>query len=127
MAKRITKRQLLGLKLASLDDAEVQEVLDYLAVIETLRRPTDCILRPTGRHRRVARRGPGKQASSSGLRMGSNAAARRASRVGHSGASNMKTASQVRYSVFILILIIGLFWLSAHFCFVFQFRRLPGR
>jgi hypothetical protein len=39
MAKRITKRQLLGLKLASLSDAEVQEVLDYLAVIETLRRP----------------------------------------------------------------------------------------
>jgi hypothetical protein len=39
MAKRITKRQLLGIKLASLDDAEVQEVLDYLAVIETLRRP----------------------------------------------------------------------------------------
>ena len=39
MAKRITNRQLLGLKLASLDDAEVQEVLDYVAVIETLRRP----------------------------------------------------------------------------------------
>ena len=39
MAKRISKRQLLGLKLASLDDAEVQEVLDYLGVIETLRRP----------------------------------------------------------------------------------------
>jgi hypothetical protein len=39
MAKRMTKRQLLGLKLASLNDAEVQEVLDYLAVIETLRRP----------------------------------------------------------------------------------------
>lgn len=39
MAKRITKRQLLGLKFASLTDAEVQEVLDYLAVIETLRRP----------------------------------------------------------------------------------------
>ena len=39
MAKRITKRQLLGLKLASLDDSEVQEVLDYLSVIETLRRP----------------------------------------------------------------------------------------
>jgi len=38
MAKRITKRQLLGLKLESLDDVEVQEVLDYLAVIETLRR-----------------------------------------------------------------------------------------
>ena len=40
MTKRITKRQLLGLKLASLDDAEVQEVLDYLSVIETLRRPS---------------------------------------------------------------------------------------
>lgn len=39
MAKRITKRQLLGLKLAALEDAEVQEVLDYLAVIETSRRP----------------------------------------------------------------------------------------
>jgi len=39
MAKRITKRQLLGSKLASLDDSEVQEVLDYLTVIETLRRP----------------------------------------------------------------------------------------
>jgi hypothetical protein len=39
MAKRITKRQVLELKLASLNDAEVQEVLDYLAVIETLRRP----------------------------------------------------------------------------------------
>jgi len=39
MAKRTTNRQLLGLKLASLDDAEVQEVLDYVAVIETLRRP----------------------------------------------------------------------------------------
>ena len=39
MAKRITKRQLLELKVASLSEAEVQEVLDYLAVIETLRRP----------------------------------------------------------------------------------------
>ena len=39
MAKRMTKRQLLGIKLASLNDAEVEEVLDYLAVIETLRRP----------------------------------------------------------------------------------------
>ena len=38
MAKRITKRQLLGMKLESLDDVEVQEVLDYLTVIETLRR-----------------------------------------------------------------------------------------
>lgn len=40
MAKRMTKRQLLGLKVASLDDAEVQELLDYVTVIETLRRPT---------------------------------------------------------------------------------------
>jgi hypothetical protein len=39
MAKRMTKRQLLGLKLASLDDAEVQEVLDYLAVMEKFRGP----------------------------------------------------------------------------------------
>ncbi|HYJ88294.1 MAG TPA: hypothetical protein VEW46_19675 [Pyrinomonadaceae bacterium] len=39
MAKRLTKRQLLGVKLASLDDAEVQQVLDYLTVIEALRRP----------------------------------------------------------------------------------------
>ncbi len=38
MAKRITKRQLLGLKLESLNDVEVQEVLDYLTGIETLRR-----------------------------------------------------------------------------------------
>lgn len=38
MAKRITKRQLLGLKLESLDEGEVQEVLDYLTVIESLRR-----------------------------------------------------------------------------------------
>ena len=38
MAKRITKRQLLGMKLESLDDVEVQEVLDNLTVIETLRR-----------------------------------------------------------------------------------------
>lgn len=37
MAKRITKRQLLGLKLESLDDSEVQEVLDFLIVIEKLR------------------------------------------------------------------------------------------
>ena len=39
MAKRITNRQLLGVKLAALDDAEIQEVLDYVTVIETLRRP----------------------------------------------------------------------------------------
>jgi hypothetical protein len=39
MAKRITNRQLLGIKLASLDDGEVQELLDYLAAIEMLRRP----------------------------------------------------------------------------------------
>lgn len=38
MAKRITKRQLLELRLESLDDGEVQELLDYLAVIESLRR-----------------------------------------------------------------------------------------
>jgi hypothetical protein len=39
MAKRTAKRQLLSLKLAALDDAEVQEVLDYVAAIESLHRP----------------------------------------------------------------------------------------
>ncbi|MCM3873085.1 MAG: hypothetical protein ND895_20575 [Pyrinomonadaceae bacterium] len=39
MARRITKRQLLDIKLASLDDAEVQDVLDYLALMENRRRP----------------------------------------------------------------------------------------
>jgi hypothetical protein len=39
MAKRISKRQLLGAKLASLDDGEVQQVLDFMATIERLRRP----------------------------------------------------------------------------------------
>jgi hypothetical protein len=41
MAKRITQRQLLGLKVAQLDDAEVRQVLDYLTVIESLRNPVN--------------------------------------------------------------------------------------
>lgn len=38
MAKRITERQRLALKLDSLNDAEVNEVLDYISVMETMRR-----------------------------------------------------------------------------------------
>jgi hypothetical protein len=38
MAKRLTQRQLLSLKLESLTDAEVQELLDYVAIMESMRR-----------------------------------------------------------------------------------------
>jgi hypothetical protein len=38
MAKRITERQRLALKLDSLNDAEVNEVLDYISIMETMRR-----------------------------------------------------------------------------------------
>lgn len=38
MAKRITERQRLALKLDSLNDAEVNEVLDYIAIMESMRR-----------------------------------------------------------------------------------------
>ena len=40
MAKRLTPRQLLSLKLDSLTDSEVQELLDYVAVMEQMRRAT---------------------------------------------------------------------------------------
>jgi hypothetical protein len=40
MAKRLTERQRLALKLDSLNDAEVNEVLDYIAIMETMRRAT---------------------------------------------------------------------------------------
>ncbi len=40
MAKRITERQRLALKLDSLNDAEVNEVLDYISIMETMRRAT---------------------------------------------------------------------------------------
>ncbi|MBC7911684.1 MAG: hypothetical protein H7Y30_14355 [Pyrinomonadaceae bacterium] len=38
MAKRITERQRLALKLDALNDSEVGEVLDYIQIMETMRR-----------------------------------------------------------------------------------------
>jgi hypothetical protein len=38
MAKRLTGRQLLALKLDSLTDSEIQELLDYLSIMESMRR-----------------------------------------------------------------------------------------
>lgn len=40
MAKRITERQRLAVKLDSLNDSEVQEVLDYISIMESMRRST---------------------------------------------------------------------------------------
>ena len=38
MAKRLTQRQRLTLKLDSLTDSEVQELLDYVSIMESMRR-----------------------------------------------------------------------------------------
>ncbi len=38
MAKRITERQRLAFRLDSLNDSEVKEVLDYISIIESMRR-----------------------------------------------------------------------------------------
>jgi hypothetical protein len=40
MAKRITERQRLALKLEHLSDTEVNEVLDYISIMESMRRAT---------------------------------------------------------------------------------------
>ncbi|HZH32028.1 MAG TPA: hypothetical protein VEY11_14780 [Pyrinomonadaceae bacterium] len=40
MAKRITERQRLAFKLESLNDTEVKEVLDYISIMESMRRAT---------------------------------------------------------------------------------------
>ncbi len=40
MAKRMTERQLLALKLDALNDSEVREVLDYISIMESMRRST---------------------------------------------------------------------------------------
>lgn len=40
MAKRITERQRLAFKLVSLTDNEVKEVLDYISIMESMRRAT---------------------------------------------------------------------------------------
>ncbi|HJR05928.1 MAG TPA: hypothetical protein VJ842_01425 [Pyrinomonadaceae bacterium] len=41
MAKRITERQRLAFKLESLTDNEVKEVLDYISIMESMRRATN--------------------------------------------------------------------------------------
>ena len=38
MAKRLNERQRLALKLDALNDAEVKEVLDYISIMESMRR-----------------------------------------------------------------------------------------
>lgn len=38
MAKRITERQRLAFKLDALTDTEVKEVLDYISIMESMRR-----------------------------------------------------------------------------------------
>ncbi len=38
MARRITERQRLALKLEHLSDTEVHEVLDYISIMESMRR-----------------------------------------------------------------------------------------
>ena len=40
MARRITERQRLALKLEHLSDNEVHEVLDYISIMESMRRAT---------------------------------------------------------------------------------------
>lgn len=40
MAKRLTERQRLALKLDLLNDSEVNEVLDYISIMESMRRAT---------------------------------------------------------------------------------------
>lgn len=40
MAKRITERQRLALKLDALNDSEVREVLEYISIMESMRRAT---------------------------------------------------------------------------------------
>jgi hypothetical protein len=38
MAKRLSQRQFLALKIDSLTESEVQEVLDYIAIMESMRK-----------------------------------------------------------------------------------------
>jgi hypothetical protein len=38
MARRLTQRQLLSLKLDALTDSEVNELLEYISIMETMRR-----------------------------------------------------------------------------------------
>ena len=41
MARRITERQRLALKLEHLSETEVHEVLDYISIMESMRRATN--------------------------------------------------------------------------------------
>ena len=41
MARRITERQRLALKLEHLSESEVHEVLDYISIMESMRRARD--------------------------------------------------------------------------------------
>jgi len=41
MVKRITERQRLAFKLESLTDTEVKEVLDYISIMESMRRASN--------------------------------------------------------------------------------------
>lgn len=41
MAKRITERQRLALKLDNLNDSEVKEVLEYISIMESMRRASN--------------------------------------------------------------------------------------
>jgi hypothetical protein len=43
MAKRITERQRLALKLEHLSEAEVHEVLDYISIMESMRRAASSV------------------------------------------------------------------------------------
>ena len=43
MAKRITERQRLALKLEHLSDMEVNEVLDYISIMESMRRSASLV------------------------------------------------------------------------------------
>ena len=43
MAKRLTERQRLALKLDLLNDSEVVEVLDYISIMESMRRATTAL------------------------------------------------------------------------------------
>jgi hypothetical protein len=44
MAKRLTNRQRLAFKIETLTDSEVSEVLEYISMIEAMRRPQNTLI-----------------------------------------------------------------------------------
>jgi hypothetical protein len=46
MAKRLTERQRLALKLDSMDDSEIGEVLEYISIMESMRRRSEATFFP---------------------------------------------------------------------------------